>query len=159
MYNNLPNRVIAMRREGRTFKQIAARLRTTVGTVAGILRRTRTQTCDTPTKELTTMPAPVPVFTRPLPPLPPPRTPIAPPEPAVEDIDPAEDEPVMGVLLIDLQPGMCKYPVHTASDGTTHRFCSTLALNGQAYCAEHIALVYTPLRPIRAHLRALGARR
>lgn len=48
-------------------------------------------------------------------------------------------EACVGVAMVELSPGQCRWPVNDAPCGETHLFCAARAVTGSTYCAAHAA--------------------
>ncbi|MFN3891967.1 MAG: GcrA family cell cycle regulator [Beijerinckiaceae bacterium] len=54
--------------------------------------------------------------------------------------------PIGGVPLLDLEHGMCKWPIGDPRDIDSFRYCGADATAGQSYCRGHSALAYIPAK-------------
>jgi hypothetical protein len=133
-----------------TITQMAEKLATTRGAVSGLVSRAKAvgdpRFVRRPPAVAPAPPAPSPPKPVPPPPVAPPiappvvSAPIAPAPPApptaAEPVAPlAATDTNLGVTLLDLPPGGCRYAV--AEIKGMHRFCGKPAANGRPYCTEH----------------------
>jgi hypothetical protein len=69
---------------------------------------------------------------------------------AAEVVEDREEEaaPEPGVAFMQLEPGMCRFPLGRLAD-PPERFCGEPAPAGSSYCCAHRAVAYVPSRQIR----------